>query len=98
MTDSRVRTRIPAEFKSEGLSGRGEVRNVSDGGLFVSTKSIPSAGSTAHVKLCAPGKVPVAVQGLVWWTSQTAGSRRSGFGLRILDDDESYQRLVAGSR
>jgi uncharacterized protein (TIGR02266 family) len=98
MTDQRVRTKIPAEFKADDLLGRGEVRNVSDGGLFVGTLAIPQEGSTVEVKMRAPGKVAVKVQGLVWWTAPTGRESPSGFGLRILDDDEGYRRLVASVR
>jgi uncharacterized protein (TIGR02266 family) len=98
MTDQRVRTRIPAEFEADGLSGKGEVRNVSDGGLFVGTLAIPQEGSTVAIKMRAPGKADVEVSGLVWWTAEGGQARRPGFGLRVLDDDEGYRRLVASVR
>jgi len=98
MTDERVRTRIPADFETAGLSGRGEVRNVSRGGLFLGTLSIPQEGATVAVKLRAPGSAPVEVKGLVWWTASSRSAKARGFGLRILDDDEGYQRLVASRR
>ena len=44
MTDERVRTKIPAEFSAGHVSGKGEVRNVSAGGLFVGTLAIPEEG------------------------------------------------------
>jgi hypothetical protein len=48
----------------------------------------------------APGKVPVEVIGLVWWTARPAShlDRRCGFGMRVLDDDDSYRRLVESIR
>ena len=94
MENERVRTRIPAEFRGGGLSGRGEVRNVSEGGLFVGTLEIPEEGSAVELTLTAPGKAVVEVKGLVWWTAPAGRAVPCGFGLRVLDDDEGYRRLV----
>ena len=98
MTDIRVRTKIPADFQAGSVSGTGEVRNVSDGGLFVGTLAPPPEGSSVAVKLREPGKVPVEVRGLVWWTARRGQSKQAGFALRVLDEDEGYQRLVASVR
>ena len=94
MTEQRRQTRIPAEFRANGWTGRGEVRNVSEGGLFVGTLAIPDEGTEIEVTLTSPGKVPVAVKGLVWWTAPAGRAVPCGFGLRVLDDDEGYKRLV----
>jgi uncharacterized protein (TIGR02266 family) len=94
MTEQRRQTRIPAEFRAAGRTGRGEVRNVSQGGLFVGTLSIPDEGTEIEVTLTSPGKVPVEVKGLVWWTAPAGRAVPCGFGLRVLDDDEGYKRLV----
>jgi Tfp pilus assembly protein PilZ len=96
MTQPRMRTVIPTEFHASSLSGRGKVRNVSDGGLFVGTSAIPQEGDTVELKLSAPGKPPIEVTGLVWWTTSNleAPNARSGFGLRLLDQNEQYLRLV----
>jgi uncharacterized protein (TIGR02266 family) len=98
MAEKRVRTRIPAEFRAEGLSGRGEVRNVSAGGLFVGTLAIPEEGTPVEVKLTAPGRATVEVKGLVWWTAPAGKAVPCGFGLRLLDDDEGYKLLVESIR
>lgn len=71
---------------------------MSMGGLFVGTLSVPQEGAAVEVELRAPGKIAVAVQGLVWWTAPAGRSKRPGFGLRILDEDEGYQRLVSSLR
>ena len=55
MESERVQTRIPAEFRCGCLSGRGEVRNLSEGGLFVGTLAIPEEGSAVELTLSAPG-------------------------------------------
>lgn len=94
MENERVQTRIPVEFLCGGLSGRGEVRNLSEGGLFVGTLAIPEEGSAVELTLSAPGKAVVQVKGLVWWTAPAGRAVPCGFGLRVLDDDEGYRRLV----
>ena len=95
MIDERHQTRIPAEFLADGWQGRGEVRNVSQGGLFVRTQeAIPDAGTEIKVTLTSPGKVPVEVQGFVWWTAPPGQALPCGFAMRVLDDDEGYKRLV----
>ncbi len=94
MMEQRRQTRIPAEFRAAGWTGRGEVRNVSQGGLFLRTREIPDAGTEIKVTLTSPGKVPVEVQGLVWWTAPPGQALPSGFAMRVLDDDEGYKRLV----
>jgi hypothetical protein len=96
MTQPRLRTVIPAEFRATSLSGKGEVRNVSDWGLFVGTSAIPDEGDSVELKLAAPGKPPIEVTGLVWWTTSNleTPNARSGFGLRLLDENEQYLRWV----
>lgn len=98
MANDRVRTKIPAEFETDGgLKGRGDVRNVSEGGLFVGTLAIPEEGASVVLRICARGKAEVAVSGLVWWTAHP-GTKRPGFGLRILDEYDDYQRMVESLR
>ncbi len=100
MKDHRRATSIPAEFHAGAIRGSGKVRNVSAGGLFVGPRAIPEPGTNARVRLVAPGKVPVEVIGLVWWTARPVGplDSRCGFGLRVLDDDDGYRRLVESIR
>ena len=44
--------------------------------------------------LTEPGKVPVEVTGLVWWTAPAGRAAASGFGVRVLDPDEGYRTLL----
>ena len=55
MPNDRVRTKIPAEFEADGFRGRGEVRNVSQGGLFVGTLHIPEEGACVELRMQQPG-------------------------------------------
>ncbi len=98
MTTDRVRTKIPVDFKAGAFKGTGEVRNVSEGGLFVGTLAIPEEGTELELNLREPGKAEIEVRGLVWWTAPAGQARRSGFGLRILDDHEAYRTLVQSVR
>lgn len=100
MNDDRQVTLIPAEFHAGSVRGKGKVRNISAGGLFVGTRAIPEPGTNARVRLVEPGKVPVEVIGLVWWTARPASplDGNCGFGMRVLDDDDGYQRLVESIR
>ena len=100
MTQPRMPTAIPTEFRAAGLTGRGKVKNVSDGGLFVGTSAIPDEGDTIELTLSAPGETPIEITGLVWWTTSDleAPNARSGFGLRLLEHSEQYLRLVESLR
>ena len=92
----RMRTLIPTEFRANALTGKGKVRNVSEGGLFVGTSVIPEEGETVELKLNTPGTPPIEVTGFVWWTTSELDepNAASGFGLRLLDPDERYLRLL----
>lgn len=100
MENERIRTIFPAVFNCAGRGSKGEVRNVSNGGLFVRTAELPEEGEPLRIRLLPPGKVAVEVSGLVWWKTgdDVTGTGRSGFGLRVLDADEGYERLVASMR
>ena len=96
MIEPRTRTVIPTRFEADTLSGKGKVKNVSPGGLFVGTRIIPEEGETVQLRLCEPGSPEVEVSGLVWWTTdgQESPNGQSGFGLRILEECDSYQRMI----
>jgi Tfp pilus assembly protein PilZ len=96
MTHPRTRTLIPTEFRASALAGVGKVKNVSEGGLFVGTSVIPEEGETVELKLNTPGSPPIEVTGFVWWTTSDSDETNatSGFGLRLLDPDERYLRLL----
>ncbi len=98
MRQDRFRTKIPAQFKAGALSGKGDVRNVSDGGLFVGTLAVPEEGSEVELTLREPGKTEIVVNGLVWWTAPAGSAKRCGFGLRLLDEHTEFQRLVDSIR
>jgi len=44
MIHRRIRTAIQAEFETGALRGRGKIRNMAEGGLFVGTAVVPQQG------------------------------------------------------
>ena len=96
MESDRIRTSIETEFEVDGHRAQGRIRNVSEGGLFVGTTSVPEAGENVDLNFRGPGGREVCLSGLVWWTTKDGGRHRTpGFGLRLLDDSEELQGLLA---
>jgi Tfp pilus assembly protein PilZ len=98
MPSERVRTCIPARFRSLGVRGEGLIQNVSPGGLFVGTSSIPEVGDPIEVLVeQQPGR-EVRISGLVWWTTKylqaTSFSRPRGFGVRLLEEGADARQLL----
>jgi uncharacterized protein (TIGR02266 family) len=99
MESKRVATLLKARFKAGKKMGEGKIWNVSLGGLFVGTASIPPQGETVRVQFRLPEGHTVDVAGLVWWTTatQTRTGRRHrmpGFGLRLIDSNPAYEQSV----
>jgi len=100
MQPGRIRTSIQVEIHSSGRVAEGTVRNASDGGMFVETRAIPLQGESVSLRFAARGAVTHEVTGMVWWTTEGSPYRhkRRGFGLRLLEDDEGYSKILAGLR
>jgi uncharacterized protein (TIGR02266 family) len=97
MNSSRARTSIPVEFQAGGNRGTGKINNMGAGGLFIGTGTIPDQGEPVSVRFTLPGESPIAVTGLVWWTTNDLVHRSGspqGFGLRLLDASEAYETAV----
>jgi hypothetical protein len=95
---TRIRTSIPVEICAYGRVVEGPVRNASDEGMFVETRSIPAQGEPISVRLNAQGVDPIELMGLVWWTTEDSRyrHREHGFGLRLLEGDDRYTLLLSG--
>ena len=93
MTHRRFRTAIQAEFEAGELHGRGTIRNVAEGGLFVGTPQLPHQGDLVSLSFRDPKGRGLDVSGLVWWTtSDEPGAHRApGFGIRLLEDSDDYR-------
>lgn len=93
----RIRTAIQTEFEAGALHGRGKIRNVAEGGLFVGTTQVPHQGDLVSLSFRDDKGRELGIEGLVWWTTaDTPGNHRSpGFGLRLLEESEEYSRFFA---
>lgn len=96
MPERRARTLIPTAFRAGRVNARGEVRNLSVGGLFVGSDELPEQGDEIELTLAAAGEPPIELHGMVWWTTRDSSRvhRWAGFGLRLLGENERYRRLV----
>jgi uncharacterized protein (TIGR02266 family) len=97
MEGKRVSTVLMARFAACGKLAEGKIRNLSLGGLFVGTSSIPPEGESVRVRFRLPnGGAEVDVAGMVWWTTRSSGGRHRvpGFGLRLIDADPTYEEGV----
>jgi Tfp pilus assembly protein PilZ len=97
MTTRRIRTAIQAEFEVGALHGRGKIRNVAEGGVFVGTNQVPHQGELVSLSFRDHRGRSLDVRGLVWWTtSDSPGIHRApGFGMRLIEDSDDYSRFVA---
>lgn len=94
--NNRIRTAIQTEFEAGALQGRGKIRNVAEGGVFVGTAQVPDQGELVSLSFRDPKGRPVDVSGLVWWTTdESPGPHRApGFGMRLLEDCDDFTRFV----
>src|SRR5215468_6020617 len=90
MTKQRIRTAIQTEFEAGELRGRGTIRNVAEGGMFVGTTQVPHQGNVVSLSFRDPKGRGLGVSGLVWWTTadEPGWHRAPGFAVRLLDDSE----------
>lgn len=98
MRQGRIQTSIETEFEAGGARAKGRIMNVSEGGLFVGSGTIPGQGENAALRFRAPGGDEIKLSGLVWWTTEEGGvtrHRAPGFGVRLLDESEEWQELCA---
>jgi uncharacterized protein (TIGR02266 family) len=98
MAAPRVRMAIGARFATRRFRAEGRIKNLGQHGVFVRTTSLPEEGETVRLSFTFPSGEEVSVLGVVWWTTATgqhAEFRTPGFGLRLLDEDDTYQSVVA---
>jgi PilZ domain len=96
MTNRRIRTSILAEFEAGELRGRGKIRNVAEGGLFVGTALVPDQGELVSLSFRDHRGRALDVHGLVWWTTaeEPGAHRTPGFGMRLLEESEQYNHFI----
>jgi Tfp pilus assembly protein PilZ len=96
MTQQRIRTAIQTEFETGALRGRGTIRNMAEGGMFVGTPQIPHQGDLVSLSFRDGNGRGLDVSGLVWWTTiDEPGSHRTpGFGIRLLEESDDYRSFL----
>ncbi len=94
----RVEVAFPTRFATLRASGDGEIRNISHGGLFIETPAILKVGERVDLSFRGPSGQSVEARGVVWWTTkeqQFYGDTTAGFGVRLLEEGETYRGLIA---
>lgn len=95
MTPLRVRTSIVAEFQAGRVHGQGRIRNLGLHGMFLGTEQSLDTGDVVDLRFRMPTGEPMAVRGLVWWSTRDEPSRPHrvrGVGLRLIEDNEGYEK------
>ncbi len=85
-------TRVPASFESGELRGKGHVKNVSKGGLFLRTEVLPEPGREVRVLFHTQQGRKVEIQGIVVWSTAELEhpDARPGFGVRFEGASEQF--------
>lgn len=94
----RIEVAFPTCFNTLGARGDGEIRNISHGGLFIETPATLKVGDKVDVTFRGPSGQRVEARGVVWWTTkerQFYGDTARGFGVRLLEESETYRGLIA---
>ena len=89
----RAVKRIPARYQSEGLIGKGHIKNVTQEGLFLRTDRLPSPGAQVRVIFEPKNGPKVEVSGTVRWTTgqlQPTADSAPGFGMQIENVTEEF--------
>jgi hypothetical protein len=94
----RIRKRITCELFLDDQRHRGIVLDLSETGIFVQTVASSAPGTTARVRLRAPGVKEVEVEAVVARRlvvpAQLTSVARGGLGLRVLQPPPLYFRLL----
>ena len=96
--------RVQVYFQSGRTQGRGYIRNLSKGGLFIRAESLPAPGAPVALTIELPSGIKVDLNGTVRWTTaelngtpqalgEPAVPVRPGFGVRIESDSARYREL-----
>ena len=103
MEENRKNKRSKVDFKSEVHSDEGmtfsNAKDLSNGGLFISTPEPLKEGSEIDLSLQMPGQEPVEIKGVVKWVSiNDDEGKRSGMGVEFKDlsdkDMESLKKVT----
>ncbi len=95
----RMVKRIPAAFEGGNLRGRGHVKNVSKGGLFLRTDVLPPRGTQVRVLFHNRDGSKVEVLGTVAWNTSELGDEdqrraRPGFGMYFNSTGSDFREFL----
>ncbi len=84
--------RVPASFESGEVRGKGHVKNVSKGGLFLRSDVLPEPGSEIRVLFHTQQGRKVEIERIVVWstTELEQPDARPGFGVRFEGASEQF--------
>lgn len=102
MINQRRHDRFKKSIKSEVHFEEGMTfstsRNLSHGGVFISTPEPLREGRIIDLFLYLPQEDPVRVKGIVRWVSESdSPASRAGMGIEFLNASESDYRRIRGS-
>ncbi len=85
-------TRVPASFESGELRGKGHVKNVSKGGVFLRADVLPESGSEIRILFHTQQGRKVEIWGTVVWSTAELNQpdARPGFGVRFEGVSEQF--------
>ena len=90
---TRTVARIPASFAAGNVHGNGHIKNMSQGGLFLRTDTLPKKGDQVSVVFFVPDYSKIEVSGTVRWTTaqlKNSNEAKPGFGMQIEEQAEEY--------
>lgn len=92
----RTVARVPASFESGDLRGKGHVKNVSKGGVFLRSECLPESGSDVRILFHSRDGRKIEVTGIVVWNTNELGGHpevRPGFGIRFHEHSDAYREF-----
>jgi len=93
MKEKRKSRRTPGRIKSEIHTDDrmtfSTIRDLSRGGIYISTPEPLETGSEISLSLYLPGQDPLSLKGIVRWsTGEESSCRRCGMGIEFTGADE----------
>ena len=92
----RIVRRIPVLFLSGGRNAEGYIKNLSKGGVFIRSDTLPEAGAPIKILIQPTQVQKIEVSGAVRWTTEQYPERspQPGFGVMLdLPVPEDYMEL-----
>ena len=93
----RVVQRVAAKFTCGALQSTGHIKNLSKGGLFMRTASLPPVGEIVQIIILTRSRQKIEVVGRVCWSTEQLRSPgdQLGFAIEFTDTSEEYREFFA---